>query len=636
MPDALASTGSFVLLPLLLAAVLLAGGLLLRRRGSRGVLALGLVAALGLLAAVSVPAAPAQASAGPEVCPAGYHWAGGPGGQKPSSTPSPATTQAAVPSAPATPQLTPTPPAPTASPAPSPGAPLTCSASEDSQMADPTTFSLAPDGSSGLTTPGGRLVNMDVAKATVRAYYGAGKDGIANKTSSPYITEVTGIVAAQKDRLQADYDAAVAAGQKPALVFDVDDTTLWTYDMEDGHMRFNFTVAEQTAYLSTHDLPATPAMVDYVNTAKAMGYTIIGLTGRGEAQRALTKRNLDNVGYQGFTSELTFLKPTTVPSYLSCPDGKCTTVQYKAGTRAHIEQDLGYTIVANWGDQWSDLQGGHAKRWVKLPNPVYYLPSPNLPDWEAADAAAGMAPRTTFTLAPDGSTGLTASGEDIPNIDVVKSTIRQYYGAGKDGVANKESSPYITETTAWTKQVTAGVAAQCRSLKESGAKPAITLDADDTTLWTYDMEDGVMHFHFTPAGQREYLTKNNMPATPGMVDLVKAAKEAGCEVIGLTGRAEDLEAATVANLDAEYGAGTFNHDLYFTKWTGKGSSVKPDYIRCAKEKCTTVEFKGGTRAHIENDLGYKIVANVGDQWSDLKGGHAMCPIKLPNPTYYLP
>jgi hypothetical protein len=31
-----------------------------------------------------------------------------------------------------------------------------------------------------------------------------------------------------------------------------------------------------------------------------------------------------------------------------------------------------------------------------------------------------------------------------------------------------------------------------------------------------------------------------------------------------------------------------------------------------------------------------VVANFGDQFSDLIGGHALAPIKLPNPTYYLP
>ncbi len=30
--------------------------------------------------------------------------------------------------------------------------------------------------------------------------------------------------------------------------------------------------------------------------------------------------------------------------------------------------------MANFGDQFSDLIGGHADRAVKLPNPTYYLP----------------------------------------------------------------------------------------------------------------------------------------------------------------------------------------------------------------------------------------------------------------------
>lgn len=45
----------------------------------------------------------------------------------------------------------------------------------------------------------------------------------------------------------------------------------------------------------------------------------------------------------------------------------------KAGTRRHIERDLGYDIVANFGDQYSDLQGGCADRTYKLPNPTYFV-----------------------------------------------------------------------------------------------------------------------------------------------------------------------------------------------------------------------------------------------------------------------
>ena len=37
---------------------------------------------------------------------------------------------------------------------------------------------------------------------------------------------------------------------------------------------------------------------------------------------------------------------------------------------------LGYDIVLNFGDQWSDLQGGYADTALKLPNPTYYLAEP--------------------------------------------------------------------------------------------------------------------------------------------------------------------------------------------------------------------------------------------------------------------
>jgi hypothetical protein len=48
-------------------------------------------------------------------------------------------------------------------------------------------------------------------------------------------------------------------------------------------------------------------------------------------------------------------------------------VQYKAGTRRHIEDDLVYEIIANFGDPYSDLQGGYAEQTYKLPNPTYYV-----------------------------------------------------------------------------------------------------------------------------------------------------------------------------------------------------------------------------------------------------------------------
>ena len=45
---------------------------------------------------------------------------------------------------------------------------------------------------------------------------------------------------------------------------------------------------------------------------------------------------------------------------------------WKARTRRAIER-RGYRIVVNVGDQRSDLDGGHALRRFKLPNPMYVI-----------------------------------------------------------------------------------------------------------------------------------------------------------------------------------------------------------------------------------------------------------------------
>jgi len=80
----------------------------------------------------------------------------------------------------------------------------------------------------------------------------------------------------------------------------------------------------------------------------------------------VTIENLEREGYGGWAGLA--LKPA---------GSTLTTVAYKSGARAAIEQQ-GYRIVANIGDQYSDLQGGYADNAQKLPNPTYYLPSADL------------------------------------------------------------------------------------------------------------------------------------------------------------------------------------------------------------------------------------------------------------------
>jgi acid phosphatase len=103
--------------------------------------------------------------------------------------------------------------------------------------------------------------------------------------------------------------------------------------------------------------------MDVFNTAKDRGAAIFFITGRSESQRAATERNLADVGYAGYTRLI--MEPAGA-HYVSAAD-------FKAPQRRAVEGE-GYTVIANLGDQPSDLDGGYAERTFLLPNPFYRIP----------------------------------------------------------------------------------------------------------------------------------------------------------------------------------------------------------------------------------------------------------------------
>ena len=499
-----------------------------------------------------------------------------------------------------------------------------------------THFTMAADGSSGRREGGEGIPNIDVVKKTIATYYGDPGTGIAAKDDSPYIDEMDSIVSRLKQKLPHWLHQARHSHKTPAIVLDTDDTMLFTYDMEVGDMHFDYSPTRQNEWVMQKLFRyPTPGMTDLVQTAQHLGFAIIGITGRSAAQKQASIDNVTEVGYDGFdaTNYYTKWADGHQPSYITCATSSCTTVEFKAGTRRHLEKDLGYDVVLNVGDQWSDLQGGFADHVQKLPNPTYYLPSPDLPGVHEPK----LSPRTHFTMAADGSSGLTEGGEGIPNVDVVKDTIATYYGDTGDGIANTHRSPYISEMHRLLRRQLPAIAAACHRLARHHQNPAIVLDADDTTLFTYDMEVGDMHFVYDPDEQDVWVQGEDFTATPGMVSATRMLRRAGCTLIGLTGRNDDQKDATIGNLRA-VGYRGFTAEDYYTTWTGEGASQQPSYITCATATCTTIEYKSQTRAHIETRSGgdFHIVANFGDQFSDLIGGHADRTVKLPNPTYYLP
>jgi predicted secreted acid phosphatase len=277
-----------------------------------------------------------------------------------------------------------------------------------------------------------QFTNIDVARAWAKNYYGApgaatGPNGAWDaplNLQSNYADEARSVADRAENWLHARRHVA-----NRAVVLDVDDTTLttWNYELY-SNWDFNPTTNQIFVGLTQVDpvpapltftgnmFPPTPGMLDLANEAKALGYKIFWITGRGDIQHQATVANLQSdtaagfsdiptvtlsgktvpeidanypaptpidTGHGGFADGL-FTKPPIgqYPAYLNqsqfCAAAiaggtSCATIPYKSGTRAYIESQ-GYNIVADIGDQFSDLLGGFADKTFKMPNPNYYLP----------------------------------------------------------------------------------------------------------------------------------------------------------------------------------------------------------------------------------------------------------------------
>jgi predicted secreted acid phosphatase len=162
---------------------------------------------------------------------------------------------------------------------------------------------------------------------------------------------------------------------KPALVLDIDETSLSNF-VEIIANDFGFIEDGACDALprgpcgwhkwmaSARAEPIAPTLA-LLKAAQAKGVEVFFVTGRRDEgeQRTWTVANLRAAGYEGWAG------------LSMCPrsDRNSSVIEYKSGERAKIAAQ-GYTIIANMGDQRSDLAGGWAERAWKLPNPFYYIP----------------------------------------------------------------------------------------------------------------------------------------------------------------------------------------------------------------------------------------------------------------------
>jgi acid phosphatase len=178
------------------------------------------------------------------------------------------------------------------------------------------------------------------------------------------------IVASEAERWLARRAPAVT---RPALVLDIDETALSNWEiikLDDFGRPINGPCAPESGgpcgWAAWDQLGRDPAIMPTLQLfreARGLKVTVFFITGRPESQREATERNLVAAGYSGY--ERLYM----------VPDGAhfASAADFKTPVREEIEH-AGYVIVANMGDQPSDLQGNHAEKKFLLPDPFYRVP----------------------------------------------------------------------------------------------------------------------------------------------------------------------------------------------------------------------------------------------------------------------
>ena len=143
-------------------------------------------------------------------------------------------------------------------------------------------------------------------------------------------------------------------------------------------------------------------------------------------------------------------------------------------------------------------------------------------------------------------------------------------------------------------------------------RAAAVLDIDATSLSNYEC---LARVDFDRAAAR-CGAGVQLPAIPQTRRLYRHVRRHGVAVFFLTGRGERQRKATAANLRA---AGYRGHWQLVMRPKNRAHE-------------TNARFKTRERRRITAH-GYRIIINVGDQASDLRGGYADRGFKLPNPMY---
>jgi predicted secreted acid phosphatase len=157
-------------------------------------------------------------------------------------------------------------------------------------------------------------------------------------------------------------ESRLAHVPRPAMVLDLDDTAISNWSWLEGH-DFVLEAASFGAWCQQAKAPSLQPVARLFRWARSHNVAVFFVIGRRESSRSCTEAVLEAAGYSGY--QQLYFKPNDYH--------EASVVGFKSRARQAIAAQ-GYTILANLGDQESDLAGGGAEQTFKLPNPLYLVP----------------------------------------------------------------------------------------------------------------------------------------------------------------------------------------------------------------------------------------------------------------------
>lgn len=253
----------------------------------------------------------------------------------------------------------------------------------------------------GVVGPGGSIhtfAGRDGSCRSALAAYAAQPDGAYWRDVEAAVAVAygaLGISSSSALEQAAATDRALAARPRGVVIFDIDETALSNAPLSAlSSSPLLLTNPDGARAINRRDAPALEPTLRLYRALQRQGLAAAFVTGRGEADRADTERNLRAAGYGGkcgddeswdnadasSSSSFCYLSLT-----LRAPGDARPASVYKPEARAAVSRAAALPVVASVGDQWSDLSGGAVGGLggsssssspyvaIKLPNPFYYI-----------------------------------------------------------------------------------------------------------------------------------------------------------------------------------------------------------------------------------------------------------------------